>query len=64
MISIKFMALVLAWILDMHIEAYELILQSDGLRGFFRGLVPRLIRRTLMAAMSWTVYEEVSHFLL
>ena len=25
----------------------------------FRGVVPRTLRRTLMAAMAWTVYEEV-----
>lgn len=34
------------------------ILKNDGFRGFFRGLLPRLIRKTLMAAMSWTVYEQ------
>lgn len=26
----------------------------------FRGVVPRTLRRTLMAAMAWTVFEEVS----
>ncbi|KAJ8784070.1 hypothetical protein J1605_008570 [Eschrichtius robustus] len=30
-----------------------------GLRGFFQGGVPRALRRTLMAAMAWTVYEEM-----
>ena len=25
----------------------------------FRGAVPRILRRTLMAAMAWTVYEQV-----
>ena len=29
------------------------------MKGFFRGLAPRVTRRTLMAAMAWTVYEQV-----
>lgn len=30
-----------------------------GYQGYFKGLVPRMMRRTLMAAMAWTVYEKV-----
>nr|CAD7260144.1 unnamed protein product [Timema shepardi] len=30
-----------------------------GVKGYFKGLVPRMLRRTLMAAMAWTVYEQV-----
>lgn len=33
--------------------------QQRGFAGFLRGVVPRTIRRTLMSAMAWTVYEEV-----
>lgn len=36
------------------------ILKTNGVFGFFKGLVPRAVRRTLMAAMSWTVYERLS----
>lgn len=36
------------------------IYQKNGFNGFFKGIVPRTLRRTLMAAMSWTVYETVS----
>lgn len=36
------------------------VYQRDGARGFWRGIVPRTIRRTLMAALAWTVYEEVA----
>ena len=36
-----------------------LLLQDFGLIGFFRGGVPRALRRTLMAAMAWTVYEQM-----
>lgn len=31
-----------------------------GLRGYFKGIVPRMLRRTLMTAMAWTVYERVT----
>ena len=33
------------------------ILNEHGLSGLFRGIVPRMIRRTLMSALAWTVYE-------
>lgn len=33
--------------------------QEQGMGGFFRGAVPRCLRRTLMAAMAWTVYEQL-----
>ncbi|GFN78196.1 solute carrier family 25 member 38 homolog [Plakobranchus ocellatus] len=36
-----------------------LIYKESGLIGFWRGIVPRTLRRTLMSAMAWTVYEEV-----
>jgi solute carrier family 25 protein 38 len=35
------------------------IQQKYGVRGYFKGLVPRMLRRTLMAAMAWTVYEQM-----
>lgn len=31
-----------------------------GVQGYFKGVVPRMLRRTLMAAMAWTVYEQLS----
>ncbi|XP_045448401.1 mitochondrial glycine transporter B-like [Melitaea cinxia] len=34
--------------------------QTYGFRGYFKGAVPRMLRRTLMAAMAWTVFEEIS----
>ncbi|XP_041723247.2 mitochondrial glycine transporter B isoform X2 [Coregonus clupeaformis] len=40
-------------------EAIRYIYTEHGLRGFFRGAVPRSLRRTLMAAMAWTVYEQL-----
>lgn len=35
------------------------ILQREGWQGFLRGLVPRTVRRSLMAALAWTVYEQL-----
>lgn len=29
-----------------------------------KGIVPRTIRRTLMAAMAWTIYDEVGFTVL
>lgn len=34
--------------------------QRYGPQGYFKGLVPRMVRRTLMAAMAWTVYEQIT----
>ena len=34
------------------------IAAKDGVRGFFVGGVPRMLRRTMMAALAWTVYEQ------
>ncbi|CAC5362644.1 SLC25A38 [Mytilus coruscus] len=41
-------------------QTLQIIYQKDGFNGFLRGMVPRALRRTLMAAMAWTIYEEVS----
>lgn len=35
------------------------IYRNSGTIGFFSGLVPRTMRRTLMAATAWTVYEQL-----
>lgn len=40
-------------------QAVMFIFKDYGPRGFFQGGVPRALRRTLMAAMAWTVYEEM-----
>ncbi|CAB3224371.1 unnamed protein product [Arctia plantaginis] len=34
--------------------------QKYGIKGYFKGAVPRMLRRTLMAAMAWTVFEEIT----
>lgn len=41
-------------------DAVLSILKANGVNGLFKGIVPRTLRRTLMAALSWTVYEQLS----
>ncbi|XP_001608024.2 mitochondrial glycine transporter isoform X2 [Nasonia vitripennis] len=31
-----------------------------GVLGYFKGIVPRMLRRTLMTSMAWTVYEQIT----
>jgi len=40
-------------------QAILMVHSSNGSMGFWRGLTPRLLRRTMMAALAWTVYENV-----
>jgi len=42
------------------LDAGMFVYERDGISGLWRGIVPRTIRRTLMAALAWTVYEEVA----
>lgn len=39
-------------------QVVKYIYETQGTRGFVRGVVPRTLRRTMMAAMAWTVYEQ------
>lgn len=39
-----------------------LVLKENGVTGFFSGMVPRVVRRTLMASMAWTVYEQIINY--
>lgn len=38
--------------------------QHGGLRSLYTGMLPRCLRRTLMSALSWTVFEQVSFLVL
>lgn len=44
-------------------NGFIFIYEKNGLKGFFRGMVPRMLRRTLMTTMAWTVYEQVKPFI-
>lgn len=37
-----------------------LVAREEGVVGYFRGLVPRMLRRTLVTAMAWSFYEQVT----
>ncbi|XP_026679517.1 mitochondrial glycine transporter B-like [Diaphorina citri] len=38
------------------------IYQDYGVLGFVQGFVPRMLKRTLMSAISWTIFEQVRTF--
>ena len=40
------------------VQACSRILKKYGPRGFFLGLGPRLLRRSLMAGLAWSLYER------
>lgn len=41
-------------------EVVVYVYKKYGIKGYFKGIVPRMLRRTLMAAMAWTLYEQVT----
>ena len=45
------------------LAAARRVLADEGPAGFFRGMFPRLMRKTLSSAMTWAIYEEVVHIL-
>lgn len=47
-----------------QVEVAKIILRERGARGFMVGLVPRVVRKSLMSAMSWAVYERVADQML
>lgn len=40
---------------DISAEVYK----EKGLQGFYSGIVPRVVRRTLVTATAWVIYEKV-----
>lgn len=41
----------------------QTIFKENGFHGFLKGFVPRALRRTLISAMSWTVYEKIMYII-
>lgn len=41
------------------LQGFGRIASEEGILGFFSGMIPRLVRKSLSSAISWTVYEEV-----
>ena len=40
-------------------QTIYIIISREGLLAFYKGLLPRIVRRTATASISWTIYEEV-----
>ena len=43
---------------------YSLLDRNEGATGFYKGIVPNLIRVTPACCITFVVYENVSRFLL
>ncbi|XP_043283310.1 mitochondrial glycine transporter-like isoform X2 [Venturia canescens] len=41
-------------------QAFIFVYNKYGPLGYFKGIVPRMLRRTLMTTMAWTVYEQIT----
>lgn len=44
-------------------EVISKLAKEEGLRGFYSGFMPRLIRRPLLTALTWAIYEELKLFM-
>ena len=38
-------------------DAIAKIYQNDGMLGYFRGLFPRIARKSMQSVMAWGIYE-------
>jgi len=45
-------------------EAFQSIVQEEGLRGLFRGTLPRVALHAPSVAISWTAYEMAKDWLI
>lgn len=41
-------------------SSFFFVYKKYGILGYFKGIVPRMLRRTLMTAMAWTIYEQIT----
>merc|ERR1711974_430836 len=41
-------------------SAVAAIYREGGMGGFAKGLAPRMLRRSVMAALAWTLYEKIT----
>ena len=46
------------------LDCFRQIYATDGLRGYYRGVVPRLFRVTFLVGFTFTFYETVKRFIL
>jgi len=52
--------------MQLHRESHKnlrtallVVYRKQGAKGFFSGLAPRMIRRSLMSALTWTIFESL-----
>uniref|UniRef100_A0AC34QTP6 Mitochondrial carrier protein n=1 Tax=Panagrolaimus sp. JU765 TaxID=591449 RepID=A0AC34QTP6_9BILA len=41
------------------ISAIKVLFVKSGIRSFYAGFIPRVLRRTLTAALNWTIFDEL-----
>lgn len=41
-------------------SVFTSIYTEHGIQGYFQGVIPRLLKRTVFAAISWPLYEKVA----
>jgi len=41
------------------VQMFTIIKENEGIRGLYKGFLPRLIRRPLLTALTWAIYEEM-----
>jgi solute carrier family 25 iron transporter 28/37 len=46
------------------VDAFKIIRERNGYRGFFRGVLPRLMTHVPSTAICWTTYEFIKMCLL
>lgn len=41
------------------LSALTKIIREEGIKGLFSGILPRVLRKSISSAISWSVYEEI-----
>eukprot|EP01114_Cavostelium_apophysatum_P005897 TRINITY_DN17072_c0_g1_i1.p1 TRINITY_DN17072_c0_g1~~TRINITY_DN17072_c0_g1_i1.p1 ORF type:complete len:301 (-),score=11.54 TRINITY_DN17072_c0_g1_i1:217-1119(-) len=45
------------------LSLFNHLIKNEGISGLYKGFLPRLIRRPIMTALTWAIYEEMKSFL-
>jgi hypothetical protein len=46
------------------VETFKLILQTEGVRGFYKGFMPRAATQSMSTAVAWSTYEMMKKFII
>ena len=44
-------------------ETFNIVLKEEGLKGFFKGTVPKIACTVPSSAISWSCYEIIKRFI-